>query len=227
MRVFLSGDRWYVDLTNTRSAAPRVPWGTGRVADAARKARSRSREWSTAAYSERSAIIGSTPAARRAGKMQASPATDSSITMTNPIVVGWVGVRPNRKLSTRRENERERHTEHEPQTREEERVTRHDPQYFRARAAERDAQANLLRALEHMVGHHAIEADARQQQRDAAEEPGQVREQPLAPQRAIHLVDQRLPIGNDDVGVRLYDLPDRGGQQLRRTRALDLNRAWR
>ena len=74
---------------------------------------------------------------------------------------------------------------------------KHQPQDAPGVRADRDADAELARALGDAVGEHAVEPDRRQHQRQAAEERGDRRHQPFAQQRAADVV-----LGGADVGHR-------------------------
>ena len=122
------------------------------------------------AHSRRNATIGSTFVARRAGTYDANVATrpKSSDTATN--VLGSSGVMP-KSMPWRYREPAAAPTSPSatPVAVSNQPLPEDERQHLRALRAERHADADLLRALHHGVGEHAVDADRRQQTGDAGE----------------------------------------------------------
>ena len=89
------------------------------------------------------------------------------------------------------------------------------PHHIGRRCAERHAQSDLGHALVHGVGHHAIDAGDRQQQRDHREHHQQHRPESRRRRRARHRHLHRLD-AHRHLGIAAANLPRRGGANRQR-----------
>ena len=166
-------------------------------------------------YSCLNAIIGSTLEARRAGRNPATAATTSRTAGVTAIDAQSIRPRPNSALDASLLSAR---LMGKPNAvRVEHKTLAHDqPQHARARGAKRHPQADFIGAPRHRIGHDAVDADTREAERQEAEKARQLRDQPLADDRPVHLGRKRRHIGHGQMRIDLRNgspnvRPRRGG----------------
>ena len=124
------------------------------------------RHWAwTTIYSWRNAVSGSTLAARRAGTYDASPATAASSVSTTAYVVASFGVTPNSSVPNDGSTTSDNATPASRADADETKPVFHDrPCELSALRPERDAQADLARALADHEREQRIQTQRREQQ---------------------------------------------------------------
>ena len=126
------------------------------------------------AQSDRSATIGSTRLARRAGRKHASIATPARTAVTTLNVSASVGPTPNSWLRRSRVAANEPSESDDDADGDDSHPFDDDhPNDLTRLGAERDANADFVRALRHGVAQHAVDADRAEQQRDDREPDGE------------------------------------------------------
>ena len=160
--------------------------------------------------------------ARRAGSQPASAPIVASRTIAATSVTGSRGGSPKSSGDTNRDAQRLTAAPATmPMADEDRRAPQDERDHAAGRGAERHADADLGSAPAHRIRRDAVEAEARQQQRERAEECGERRHDPLLRQRRIHLVGQR-PERDPEVAVHLAE---RGRERLGQQRGRSAGRA--
>ena len=129
-----------------------------------------------AGYSNRSASVGFTAEARRAGMSAAPSAAEHRIKVAAAIVAGSVGLTSYSCDSTRRPSAQTHGSAMAIPAAIITSASRSTSQTVaEPRGPERQSYADLARALRHHERHHAVQADEREQQRQRAEAAGKRR----------------------------------------------------
>src|ERR1039458_3978769 len=90
-------------------------------------------------------------------------------------------------------------TDREAERDEEERIAQDHPHHLRARGAERDPQADFAGAPRGPVGHHSVESDGRQDERQGAEESAQRGQHALLENGLVDLLAEGAYVADGDV----------------------------
>ena len=144
-------------------------------------------------YSCRIAVIGSIPAARRAGIRPASIAHSVSATTAMAIARGIARPEAEQQgLDVARAGERQRHAETHADGGHQDDVAKNHPDDMTARGSERHANPDLVRSPRHVEGDRAVEPDTRDDQREGREAAAETRQRDFGADRLVDVRRLRL-----------------------------------
>ena len=148
-------------------------------------------------YSNRSASVGFTAEARRAGMSAAPSAVEHRTKVAARIVTGSVGLTSyscdSNKTAQRpdaRQRDRCSPGDHHH------RIAKDQPDGRKARRPQRQSNTDLARTLGHDERHHTVQANQREQERQCAEAAGKCRQHTLCVQGSVDLLVQRAEIAD-------------------------------
>ena len=145
----------------------------------------------------RSATIGSTRLARIAGSHTAASATSASTIGTETNTAGSHAFTPNSRLATSRARPNaEAEPDHHSDRGQANALQHHHVADLRSVRAERQADADFLRALGHRVRHQTVDPDRCERERRAAEHRHERHVEPLPRNRPRHDVVHRPHVGH-------------------------------
>ena len=158
--------------------------------------------------SPRMVTLGSTPAARRAGTRHASAAIASNSTDTTTNVAASVALTSNRSVDTRRVSAADASSPiATPSAATPMPSRRHEPIDLARARAESETNADLARAEANRVGHHAVNPDGREDEREQREHAEQRSPEFVSGDGILDQVAHRLHVRDGELGVdAVHDL---------------------